>query len=113
MKKSNYTIQKNRVLCNDNILIVVDDVIKDYIIMDDIVILVDASKSKSSRNIYCYDFTGKLKWQIAVADRLHCDNYYTSIYLSEQNFLQAYNINGIEVTINKQDGSILKKELIK
>ena len=35
------------------------------------------------------------------------------IYLSDQNLLQAYNINGIEVTINKQDGSILKNELIK
>ena len=113
MKESNYTVQKNRVIYNDNTLIVVDDVIKEYIIIDGIVLLLDPSKSKSSRNIYCYDFAGRLKWQIALLDQLHHENYYTSIYLSEQNVLQAYNINGIEITINKQDGSILKKELIK
>ena len=113
MQKNEFTVQKNILLQDSKILIVAEEVIKDYILGDEIIILVDASKTKNSRNVYCYDFNGKLIWQIAASDQLHFDNYYTSIYLSEQNLLLLYNINGIEATINKWDGSILKKELIK
>lgn len=88
--------------------------IQDYVIKNDcIVILEDSIKSKSEQNIYCYSVEGKFRWQIPQPDKLHFDNYYTSIYLSEQGSLQAYNKNGIEVTIDERDGSILHKELIK
>jgi hypothetical protein len=109
-----YSIEKNKFVRDGEILITIKDDIKDYVIVNDcIIILADSSKSKNDQNIYCYDVGGELIWQIPPVDKLHFDNYYTSVYLSEQGSLQAYNKNGIEITINKQDGNILQKELIK
>lgn len=114
MKDNNYTLQDNRMLYNSNILFTAKGLIENYIIVSEgIVVLIDSGRSKDSRNVYCYDFNGALKWQIPPADELHFNNYYTSIYCSENKLLQAYNINGIEVTLNEEDGSIVKKELIK
>lgn len=113
MNDNNYIIQKDRLIYQGNVLITTDGPISDYLTLDDIVILTEGSKSNNGRNIYCYDRNGTLKWQIAPSEQLHFNNYYTSIYFSEHLFLQAYNISGIEVTINKIDGSIMKKELIK
>jgi hypothetical protein len=113
MRDNNYTVQKERLLYQGNVLITTEGVISDYLASDDIVLLIEGSKSNNSRNIYCYDLNGILKWQIAPLEQLHFNDYYTSIYLSENSSLQAYNISGIEVTIDKIDGSIIKKELIK
>ena len=65
------------------------------------------------RNIYCYNFNGQLKWQVENPDKIYPTNYYTSIYFSDDNKLQAYSKNGVEYTLNEEDGIILKKELIK
>jgi hypothetical protein len=113
MRDNDYTVQKERLLYQGNVLITTEGFISDCLTSDDIVLLIEGSNTNNSRNIYCYDLNGMLKWQIAPSEQLHFSNYYTSIYFSEHSFLQAYNINGIEVTINKIDGSIIKKELIK
>jgi hypothetical protein len=86
---------------------------KFLILSKGIVVLTVPIDSKDSQNVFCYNISGGLKWRISPSDQLHVNNYYTSIYFSEKNLLQAYNINGIEVTLNEEDGSILKKELIK
>jgi hypothetical protein len=57
---------------------------------------------------------GRKKWQIAEPDALHAINYFTSIYISEdKNQLMGYNLNGVDVTINILNGSVLNKELIR
>ena len=114
MKENSFVIEGNKMLFDGKVFLVFDDIIQDFIISDDsIIVLVDAAKSHNNQNIYCYDFNGKLRWRIPPPDKLHFQNYYTSMYLSEDDFLQAYNINGVEVTVDKQNGNILKKELIK
>jgi hypothetical protein len=80
---------------------------------DDLVILLlDGEGFGNDRNIFCYNLNKILKWQIEDPVRLHERNYYTSIYFNGD-ILQAYNKNGLEVTINKRSGEILDKELIK
>ena len=114
MNNNSFIIQGNKLFHNEKALIVCNAIIQDFIVIDDsIVILVDPNGSQDDQNIYCYQISGKLKWQIPPADKLHHENYYTSVYVSEDASLQAYSINGVEITIDKLNGNILKKELIK
>lgn len=65
----------------------------------------------SDRNIYCYQSEIQI-WQIEEAPKIHSRNYFTSVYMRDDD-LYAYCINGIEVLVNKDNGKILKSELIK
>ena len=67
--------------------------------------------TESDRNIYCYE-SEKQIWQIEEAPKIHARNYFTSVYMRD-NDLYAYCINGIEVLVNKDSGKFLKTELIK
>lgn len=111
---NNYNILNNKLYYNDKSLITLNYNIQEYLTIDDlIIILEDSSNSKNEQNIYCYSKNGDFRWRIPPLDKLHFDNYYTSIYITEKGALQAYNKNGVEVTIDKQNGNILQKELIK
>ena len=65
----------------------------------------------SDRNIYCYK-SGQQIWQIEEAPKLHARNYFTSIYIKD-NDLYAYCTNGVEALVSKETGKFLKTELIK
>ncbi|MES2649396.1 MAG: hypothetical protein V4717_21130 [Bacteroidota bacterium] len=114
MNENTFTVNENKLLLNGQVFVILDENIQDFITTDDsIVILVNADISQNDRNVYCYNFDGKLRWRILPLDKLHFQNYYTSVYLSDEDLLQAYNINGVEVTLDKRDGNFIKKELIK
>ena len=114
MTENNFRFEKRNIYYNDKILVQVDNDIQDYLLTDNLlIILTDGEQASNDQNVYCYDLTGDFLWQIEDPDHLHSRNYFTSIYLSNKDELQAYNINGVEYTIKKQTGSILRKELIK
>lgn len=114
MEINNYTAQGDQMLYKKQILFTAKGLIKDHLLITDgIVVLIGGSETIEEQNIYCYDFDGRLKWHVANPDKIYPTNYYTSIYLSDDNALQAYSKNGVEYTLNEEDGSILKKELIK
>lgn len=110
---SNFEVHANNILFDKKTIATLSEDIQDSLIVSGyIVILVDGKKSNNEQNVYCYDLKGNLRWRIDKVDPLHESNYYTSIYQSD-NELKAYSKNGIEATINKETGSITKKELIK
>ena len=114
MKEKNCEIKDDKLLQNEKIIFIAPASIEDFVIKgENIIVLVISNLITGDSNVYCYDFNGELKWQIPPADKLHFTNYYTSIYLSNDNELQAYSKNGVEYTLNERNGSILKKELIK
>jgi hypothetical protein len=112
MKASELEIKGNRLLLNKDPIIKTDSDIKMYLIIENGIIIL-TKEEPNDRNVYCYDLHGNLKWQIPEPDKLHYTNSYTSLYFSSTSELQAYNQNGVEVTLNKEDGSVIKKELIK
>jgi hypothetical protein len=114
MKKSNYQIKENQMFYKNQPLFKAKGLIKSFLIVNSgVAVLVKGDEVIGDRNIYFYKFNGQLKWQVEHPDKLHESNYYTAIYLSEDNKLQAYSMNGVEYTLNEEDGRILKKELIK
>ena len=114
LDKSQYKVNGDKLLFANQTLLKAKGSIENFFILDDvIVILVDGSSLDSDRNIFGFDISGNVKWQIPEPDHLHERNYYTFMYVSESNELQAYSQSGVEVTINKENGNILKKELIK
>jgi hypothetical protein len=114
MEETSYKIQNDKMLRDNKILFSANGKIDSYVVLKNgIVILTDYNSSIELRNVYCYSFNGAFKWQIPPADELHLYNYYTSIYLSNENQLQAFSNNGVEYTLNEENGNVLKKELIK
>lgn len=108
------TIDGRKLMSGNKIILEAQANIQEYLILDNvIIILVKGDKLIDDRNIFGYDFNGTVKWQVPKPDLLHKRNYYTSIYLSHNNMLQAYSQSGVEITINKENGTILGKELIK
>ena len=110
-----FSVYKNMLLCDNKQFLVAEADIKNFLIIGEdelIILLVDFDHLQSDRNIFCYGFDRNMKWKIPQPDKLHSANYYTSIYLSDD-ALHAYNINGVEVIINKINGEILDKQLIK
>lgn len=108
------TVLGNKVLCDGMLLFTANAEIIDFLVLEDLVILLlDSNKLRSDRNIFCYGLDTRIKWQIPPTDKLHVENYYTSLYLSDDRRLKAYNVNGIEVTLDKSNGVIINKELIK
>lgn len=116
MIENKINIKGNTLFYNGNQVIEAESDIEKFLVLSDdmelIIILVNATKLRTDRNIFCYDLKSILKWQIPEPDKLHNENYYTSIYLFDGN-LYANNINGIEVSVDKQTGRILSKQLIK
>lgn len=107
-------IQDEKLLQGRHVLITAQGRILDYLILGNvIVILTTADNCDTDQNVFGYDLKGNLKWQIPEPDRLHERNFYTAIYLSSNNDLLAFSQNGVEVTIDYQNGSIIKKELVK
>lgn len=114
MKKNDCKIKANLLVCNGRIFITANENIQDYIITNDcVIILVVPNESGDNQNVYCYELNGNLRWKIDPTYLIHDSNYYSSIYLSKIDLLQAYNINGIEVTIDISNGHIINNELIK
>ncbi|WP_157208257.1 hypothetical protein [Mariniflexile maritimum] len=114
MNNSKFHKYNNNFFINNKLLIEVPALIKNFLIINDLIILlIDSDELKDDKNIICYNLKGKLIWQIGEVSKLHDRNYFTSIYINKNNELQAYNLNGVEVTINIKNGSIIKKELIK
>jgi hypothetical protein len=101
---------------NDSLLVEAPALITKFLIIKNFVILlIDSNELRDDKNIFCYSLKGQFEWQIREVPKLpsHTRNYYTSIYVNENNDLQAYNLNGVEVTINLSNGEIIKKELIR
>jgi hypothetical protein len=109
-----YSIKGRDIINGKKILLTAEADIQDCIVVDGLIILLlFPENSSNDRNIECYQQDGSFKWKIPEPDKIHFRNYYTSIYLSASKELMAYNINGGEVTINKEKGYIIDKHLIK
>lgn len=105
---------KNNVLYKDGerFLSFLSNIEKVLVLKNSIVILLAYSSSAGSQNIFCFDFHKNQKWQISKPVELHHDNYFSAIYLREDEFY-AYNINGVEYHLDKETGDVLDTELIK
>ena len=113
MNREKFFIEGNIFFEDNNLLIKTPAKIKNFLVISNLIILlINSDDFKDDRNILCYTLEGKLKWQIEEITKLHFRNYYTSIYLNNNDF-KAYNLNGIEATIDLNTGMILSKELIK
>lgn len=105
---------QNEIFLNNETFIIAEAKVEDCLFFDGaVVVLLNARELKSDQNIVCYSLEREFKWRIPEPSKLHFDNYYTSIYSDDSISLMAYNKNGLEVTIDRLDGSILKSELIK
>jgi hypothetical protein len=114
MQENYYITQDDKLLYNQDVIFAAPASITEFLIIgENIIVLVTGNQITGDRNIYCYEINGNLKWQVENPDNIHSTNYYTSIYLSNDNELQAYSKNGIEYTLNADNGTFLKKELIK
>jgi hypothetical protein len=82
------------------------------VIKNRVIILLQNSSPIGNQNIFCFDFQKNQIWQISKPVELHYDNYFSAIYLRDDE-LYAYNINGIEYHLDKETGDILDTELIK
>lgn len=82
------------------------------ILANSIVILISHTPSVEDQNVFCYDLSGQLKWQIPKPFQIHAENYFSSIYLNGLD-LFAYSICGVEYHIEKESGQVLNSELIK
>lgn len=110
---SEFEITGKNLYYKGNLLLSINNLIKDVLAVDGfIILLLEYNSTDKEANIWCYTYNKEPLWQICEPDKLHDVNYYTSIYLRD-NKLCAYNINGIEVTIDERTGEILNKELIK
>lgn len=114
MNNYNFHIHQSQFFIDDVLLIDAPSIIENFLVVDNkIVLLLSNRYLQSDRNIYCFDFEGNQCWIISEVTKLHDKNYFTNIYTNEYGVLMAYNLNGIEVTINLDNGSIIKAELIK
>ncbi len=114
MKINNYKIDKNNFYINDVLFINAPSFIRKFLVIDNRIILLLKEKTlDNDRNIYCYDFRGNLFWIVSEVVKIHDENYFTNIYIGENDELKAYNLNGIEVTISINNGQIIKAELVK
>ena len=116
MTNTKYHTDNKLLFSNDSLLIESPALIKNFLIIKNLVILlIDSNELKDDKNIFCYNLNGKFIWQIKEVPilPLHTRNYFTTIYFNEKDGFQAYNLNGVETTINLNNGEIVKKELIK
>ena len=79
----------------------------------EVVLLDPANDAYSGRNVFLLTLSGEVTWQIEACTRSHGVNHYSAIELKCNDELVAYSPNGIEYSIDKADGSILKRELIR
>lgn len=90
-----------------------ESTIEDILILKtSLIILLKYNSILGERNIFSYGFDQSLKWQIPQPVQIHSLNYYSSIYLTD-NELYAYSISGVEYHLNIETGEILDSELIK
>lgn len=88
--------------------------IKEYLLAGEyVLILVDPKELESDRNLFGYNLQGQICWRIADSPKLHRENYFTGIYLRENNLPYAYCKNGIELLLDEATGAVIKSELIK
>ena len=76
------------------------------------VVIVKPNTEIGDRNIFCFDYSGKIKWQVPAPPQLHQSNYFTGIYLREGE-LYAYSLNGVEFHLDKETGVVVDSALIK
>jgi hypothetical protein len=76
------------------------------------VVLVESNSVTGDRNVLCFDYNGKMKWQVPEPPNLHASNFFTSIYLTNGE-LYAYSKNGVEFHLDKETGIILGSQLIR
>ena len=84
------------------------------IFKDIVVVLADPIEKgkRNNENVFGYDLSGELLWQIKDLDLFHENHDYTSIYIQDQDFY-LYNRCGIEVKIDPATGTVLSTELIR
>ncbi|MGZ3763805.1 MAG: hypothetical protein ACXVB0_05385 [Mucilaginibacter sp.] len=109
-----YNYSKNKVIINGHENVSAPAKISQCLVLDEfIILLLDADELGSDANVYCYDIRGIARWVIPQPDLVHERNYYTSIYVRSDLYLYAYNISGIEVKLDYNNGQILRTALIK
>jgi hypothetical protein len=114
MKNNNYKVNQYRFYIDDMLLINAPSVIEKFLILDTkIILLLQEKILENDKNIYCFDFKGNFLWIVSDVIKLHDKNYFTNMYINENNELMAYNLNGTEVTIDVDTGRIIKAELIR
>jgi len=109
-----YNYSKNKIIINGHEHVSAPAKIIQCLVIDQsIILLLDADELGSDANVYCYDIRGIVQWIVPKPDLVHERNYYTSIYVLSDLYLYAYNISGIEVKLDYNNGQILSTELIK
>jgi hypothetical protein len=113
MNEERFLIKGNKFYREEDLILTTDYPIIQFVVINDLIVLLYDYNIINNENIFGYDFDGGLKWRIEKITKIHNENYFTSIYSNDNKELLGYNVNGIEVTINKNNGHILHKELIK
>jgi hypothetical protein len=111
--KYSFTYEHNNIYFNGEIFISLATKVEIILQLDNcILILITNDPLLREQNIFCYDLSKQLKWQIGKPIKIHNDNYFTDIYLRDSE-LYAYSVSGVEYQLDKESGAVLKSELIK
>jgi hypothetical protein len=111
--KDSFTYENNNIYKNGKIFITLPSKVKKILLLDNcILMLISNDPLLRERNVFCYDLSKQLKWQIGNPIKIHSDNFYTDIYLRDYE-LYAYSVSGVEYQLDIESGAVLKSELIK
>jgi hypothetical protein len=92
------------------------DEIKDYKILENIIIVLLKHNGEAifNENVFGLDTnTGKIIWQIPEIPLWHPDSPYTAINIEDKMRVFVFNRSGLEVYINYKTGSIIDKVFVK
>lgn len=107
------TFEEENIFKEGEIFISFHSKIEKIIQFDNCVLVLFSSRLfAGDQNVFCYDLSKQLKWQIAKPIKVHENNYFTGIYLRDSE-LYAYSVSGVEYQVDKESGTFLKSELIK
>ncbi len=113
MNKTDFLISGKKLFNGKKLILTVKYPINKFLIINDLIVFLFDENFIKNENIFGYGVDGVLKWQVKKIPTIHKENYYTSIYVDIKGDLIGYNFSGIEVTIDKKNGDILYKELIR
>jgi len=113
MNNAFFLINGKEIYNDEKLILTVKHHINKFLVIEDLIVILFDENFIENENIFGYGVDGILKWQVKKIPYIHKDNHYTSIYIDNNGDLIGYNFSGIEVTIDKKNGDILYRELIR